>query len=945
MSTTTGLADILDIAVIPLTDASSTSAGATFVGGVKDVQVELAANPTVVTFDLIPTYSAGLDAPINYRVMWRIGVMGRTYTYDFAMPDADLTWQALTATLGSIIDGTTYLQQADLGVPGRVARLNSDGQVIDAAGIPVAGSADITEVQNIISAETVARQAADAQLRSGLEGELTAQVTSTLSTAQAYTDNKLVGVNSDIANERGSRINADNDLQTQITTNLSALTGQITTVSTTAASNTAALATKADLDNTGHVPVAQIPDAILTNAYPVADQASMLAMSTSIVHKGDLAVRPDGVWLLTTDDPSQLANWISLSAVSSVNGKRGVVTLSAADVNAIPVGGAINTNQVTGLASNLSAKANQTDLVALQTTVTGIQNDPTLVHTTNGVIPATLLDTNMVYLNTYGQLVHKDGTVIPITGGGGAVFSVNQKTGLVVLTAADVGAIPTGGSISMTQVTGLNPALANKADLDTNGLVPVAEVPSLAITKITGLSTALGNKADLSAGLVPLSQVPVLPLTQTTGLSALVSGNQLTSSSNAINRIASLESQVTSGGGGGGGGSGTASTTVPFYTSSNTTTPVIDFTSVNLHSPWGIDSDGTITGTAGTWYYLFTGVRSTDVAYPYISQNGHLGLHKWNESGPADPVYALASDLSALTTTVNAKAAQTDLTALTNTVAGKANNTDLSALSTTVGTKANTADLNNLATSVAGKANTSDLNTTNTVVASKANQTDLTALTTTVGTKANQTDMTTAQTNISALQTALPTKADLSGGKVLLSEIPTGIPITNIQNLASTLAATATLTNGVLTSSQIPQVPQANVTGLGTTLGAKADLVNGVVPMSQIPLGALPNIQVVANRAAMLALTTAQVQYGDMCLITGTTDQGTYVLTGNDASQFANWTEIATPQAPVTRSMVLPARWCCKLPMWVHWLPTPPSRSLRSPGSPLSWVLLPPPRR
>jgi len=50
----------------------------------------------------------------------------------------------------------------------------------------------------------------------------------------------------------------------------------------------------------------------------------------------------------------------------------------------------------------------------------------------------------------------------------------------------------------------------------------------------------------------------------------------------------------------------------------------------------------------------------------------------------------------------------------------------------------------------------------------------------------------------------------------------------------------------------------------------------------------------------MLALTSAQVQIGDLCLITSTTDKGTYVLTGNDPSQFANWTLLATPDAPVT---------------------------------------------
>jgi hypothetical protein len=136
-------------------------------------------------------------------------------------------------------------------------------------------------------------------------------------------------------------------------------------------------------------------------------------------------------------------------------------------------------------------------------------------------------------------------------------------------------------------------------------------------------------------------------------------------------------------------------------------------------------------------------------------------------------------------------------------------------------------------------------------------------------------------------------------GKIPLSEVPQ-VPESQVTNLVTDLAAKADLSGGKLATAQIPtNIPQGSVTGLGTALAAKADLVSGFIPLSQIPLQALPNIQIVANRGAMLALTTAQVQYGDMCLITATSDQGTYVLTGNDPSQFSNWTEIATPQAPV----------------------------------------------
>lgn len=906
ISTATGVPDVMEVAIIPLTDGST--AQATYAGGLKTAQVELSQEQNTTVFELIPSNSPGLDQAINYRVMWRAGINSRTYRYDFLMPDADLTWGQLVAGVGQIIDGETYLQNTDLGIPGRVAQLDNAGIPITSAGIEVATTSDITAVINDITVEANSRQAADAQLNANLQAQISTQVTSTINTAEAYTDNAVNTINGDIATERASRINADDSLQTQISTNLTSATSQFSSITADLGINTNALATKADLVD-GVVPISEIPTAILTSAVAVPNQAAMLALSTNQVHQGDLAVRPDGIFLLTTNDPTQLANWVSLSIISSVNGYRGVITLSATDVGAIPVGGSIGQSQVTGLATSLAAKANETDLVTAQAQIAAIQADPTLVHTSASAspantIPSTLLDNNMVYLNSQGQLTYKNGTVIPISGGGGNVFSVNGQQGLVVLTAANVGAIPVGGSITQGQVTGLSTTLGNKADL-TSGTVPLSELPSIPQTQVTGLSTSLSAKADLVTGLIPLGQIPSIPQSGITGLSTLLTGNQLTASTNAVNRIASLESQVAAGGGGGGGGG--AGTTTPFYTSSNTTTPVLSSlnsfqSQVNLHSPWGIDSDGTITGTQGTWYYLYTGVRGSDVAFPFISQNGHLQLHAWNEAGAADPVYALASDLATASTQIAAKANETDLLTLTNTVNTKANQSDLTSLGNEVSTLATTSALNSLATTVAGKANQSDLAATNATVATLATTASVTALSNTVATKANQSDLTTTNTNVSAIQTALPSKADLVGGVLKSTEIPP-LAISNVTGLATALSNCATLTGSgsTIPLGQMPQnIPQNYVSGLGTSLGAKADLVNGTIPLSELPTLNLPNVITVANTAAMTALTTAQVGSGTIVLVTGGAGQGTYIYSGSNPANLSSWTEFATPAAPVT---------------------------------------------
>lgn len=74
---------------------------------------------------------------------------------------------------------------------------------------------------------------------------------------------------------------------------------------------------------------------------------------------------------------------------------------------------------------------------------------------------------------------------------------------------------------------------------------------------------------------------------------------------------------------------------------------------------------------------------------------------------------------------------------------------------------------------------------------------------------------------------------------------------------------------------------------------AKADLVGGVVPTSQLPAIALGTVVTVASQAAMLALTSAQVQQGDVA--SRTDGAGTFMLTAADPSVLGNWTLLNAP--------------------------------------------------
>lgn len=91
----------------------------------------------------------------------------------------------------------------------------------------------------------------------------------------------------------------------------------------------AAVSGVASLDSGGKVPSVQLPAVAITDAFVVASQAAMLALSAE---RGDVAIRTDlsKSFILATDSPGTLADWKELlapaGAVSSVNTRTGAVT-------------------------------------------------------------------------------------------------------------------------------------------------------------------------------------------------------------------------------------------------------------------------------------------------------------------------------------------------------------------------------------------------------------------------------------------------------------------------------------------------------------------------------------------------------------------------------------------------------------------------------------------
>jgi len=93
------------------------------------------------------------------------------------------------------------------------------------------------------------------------------------------------------------------------------------------------------LDSNGKLDTSILPALAITDTFVVSSENAMLALTAQV---GDVAVRTDlnKSFILKEDGASTLSHWQELltptDAVSSVNGKTGVVILSASDVDALP---------------------------------------------------------------------------------------------------------------------------------------------------------------------------------------------------------------------------------------------------------------------------------------------------------------------------------------------------------------------------------------------------------------------------------------------------------------------------------------------------------------------------------------------------------------------------------------------------------------------------------
>lgn len=216
------------------------------------------------------------------------------------------------------------------------------------------------------------------------------------------------------------------------------------------------------------------------------------------------------------NDGKVLSTQMPVPAVVSVNGKTGTVVLVPSDVGAVPdaLRGAVNgVAQLDGAGKVPSSQSRVVSVDGLSGTVD---------------LSASYLAVSLRGANN-GVAALDSGGKVPtsqLPASGGAVSSVNGQVGVVVLAAADVGAIATTARGAVNGV----------ASLDSGTLVPTAQIPDLDGAKITTgtvafarLPTGTGG-SQVSVGTHTHAYVPTTQLGAASGVATLDVSSKVTAS-------------------------------------------------------------------------------------------------------------------------------------------------------------------------------------------------------------------------------------------------------------------------------------------------------------------------------------------------------------------------------------------------------------------------------
>lgn len=277
-------------------------------------------------------------------------------------------------------------------------------------------------------------------------------------------------------------------------------------------------------------------------------------------------------WVYVGDDFSGDSELVTVSpvvtgAVLSVNGKTGIVVLNSGDVGAIPISDVVAKGDILvgtgpGTVARLPVGPNDQALFADSATSTGLQwaTIVELVDSVNGKQGIVVLDALDVEAQPIGTIsakgdlyvgianddtdrlgVGSDGQILAansatstglnwIAPPSAPVTSVNGKTGVVLLTASDLGSVPTGRAINTVNgLTGGGDLSADRTIAPTYGALAntfaqgndsriVGAIQSGIMDAKGDLIAATANDTPVRLGVGVNGQVLTSDSTQTTGL-------------------------------------------------------------------------------------------------------------------------------------------------------------------------------------------------------------------------------------------------------------------------------------------------------------------------------------------------------------------------------------------------------------------------------------------
>lgn len=261
----------------------------------------------------------------------------------------------------------------------------------------------------------------------------------------------------------------------------------------------------ASLDSAGHVPSSQLPPYAISEVFVVANQAARLALVAQV---GDVAVQTDTntTFILQTEPSSVNSNWVVISAtnaVTAVNGQAGPgpVTITAADVGAVAKTG--DTMSGTLTMGPISTGAGEAGQIAFrELAANGIYS---VTLRAPDALPDYVVLTLPTSHGSVGQVLTTDGSGLLSwsTPAADSVTSVNGKVGVVVLNAADVGAVAlTGDTMTGALVIGAIGTLSGET-----GVIRLKELASNGTSSISiraademaaNVTLTLPNSAGLS---------------------------------------------------------------------------------------------------------------------------------------------------------------------------------------------------------------------------------------------------------------------------------------------------------------------------------------------------------------------------------------------------------------------------------------------------------------